>query len=109
MTATEKFAKGLRDFIADVAQGFLEITHNGFALIGLAVMFAAVTLVARPELRQEGEAQLMSWLQTRQTAEMGVDVEADASERATAANPQDLPKQQAAVAFWLSKKYHVAP
>ena len=36
-------------------------------------------------------------------------VELDAIDRATAANPQDLPKQQAAVAYWLSKKYRVAP
>jgi hypothetical protein len=27
----------------------------------------------------------------------------------TATDPQDLPKQQAAVAYWLSKKYRVAP
>ena len=33
----------------------------------------------------------------------------DAVERATAANPKDLPKEQAAVAYWLSKKYRVAP
>ena len=36
-------------------------------------------------------------------------VELDAIDRATAANPHDLPKQQAAVAYWLSKKYRVAP
>jgi hypothetical protein len=35
--------------------------------------------------------------------------EIDANDRATASNPQDLPKQQAAVAYWLSKKYRVAP
>ena len=35
--------------------------------------------------------------------------EFDASERATASNPHDLPKSQAAVAYWLSKKYKVAP
>lgn len=29
--------------------------------------------------------------------------------RATAADPQDLAQQQAAVAYWLSKKYRVAP
>jgi len=31
-----------------------------------------------------------------------------ASDRATAADPKELPKQQAAVAYWLSKKYRVA-
>ena len=52
MTATEKFTRGLRVFASDIAQGFFEITHNGFALLGLAVMFATITLTARPELRE---------------------------------------------------------
>lgn len=109
MTAFKRLGLSLRTFAADVAQGFFEITHNGFALLGLAVMFATITLVARPELRQAGEVKLMSWLQNRQIAITGFVVEVDAIERATAANPKDLPKQQAAVAYWLSKKYRVAP
>lgn len=109
MTATQKFAKGLRTFASDIAQGFFEITHSGFALLGLAVMFAVITLTARPEIRQAGEVQLMNWLQDRQTAIYGVPAEPVAVERATATNPKDLPKQQAAVAYWLSRKYNVAP
>jgi soluble lytic murein transglycosylase-like protein len=35
--------------------------------------------------------------------------ELDAVDRATAANPKDLPKQQAALAYWISRKYRVAP
>ena len=98
MTASEKFTRGLRTFATDIAQGFFEITHNGFALVGLAVMFAAITLTARPELREVGEVKLFSWVN-----------DLDANDRATASNPKDLPKQQASVAFWLSKKYRVAP
>ena len=109
MTASGKFVSGLRTFVNDVTNGFLEITHNSFALIGLAVAFVAITLTARPDLRQAGEEQLMNWLQERQVAAIGMPVEPDASERATAGNPKDLPKEQAAVAFWLSKKYKVAP
>jgi hypothetical protein len=109
MTALEKTFHGLRTFAADVGQGFFEITHNGFALVGLATVFCVLTLAARPDLRELGEARLMSWLQARQMSAVGMQVELDAIDRATAANPQDLPKQQAAVAYWLSKKYHVAP
>nr|WP_315496120.1 lytic transglycosylase domain-containing protein [uncultured Rhodoferax sp.] len=109
MTATQQFTQGLRIVAKDIAQGFFEITHNGFALLGLAVMFAAITLTARPEIRQAGELQLMGWLQNRHVVATGIATEPDAVERATAANPQALPKQQAAVAFWLSKKYSVAP
>lgn len=109
MTASKNFTLGFRTFASDVAQGFFEITHNSFALVGLAVMFAIVTLTARPELREVGEVKLFSWLQTRQSALTGWVSNLDAVERATAANPQDLPKRQAAVAYWLSRKYRVAP
>lgn len=109
MTALGKLAKGLRTFASDVAQGFFEITHNGFAVVGLAVVFAVLTLLARPDLRQAGESQLMTWLHARQAQALGLVPELDAIDRATALNPKDLPKQQAAVAYWLSKKYRVAP
>ncbi|GAC1390661.1 MAG: hypothetical protein NVSMB34_04470 [Variovorax sp.] len=109
MTALGKTAHGLRTFASDVAQGFFEITHNSFALVGLAVVFSVLTLTARPDLRQAGESKLMSWLQERQAATLGLEPELDAIDRATAVNPKDLPKQQAAVAYWLSKKYRVAP
>ena len=92
----------------DIAQGFFEIIHNSFALVGLTVVFAVITLTARPDLRQAGEGKLMSWLLERREAAVGF-TEPDAIDRATAANPKDLPRQQAALAYWLSKKYGVAP
>jgi soluble lytic murein transglycosylase-like protein len=100
--------RGFRTFATDVAEGFLEITHNSFALIGLALAFVVITLAARDDLRQAGEEQLMTWLRERQAEMVGMPIEPEASGRATAANPKDLPKPQAAVAFWLSKKYRVA-
>ena len=109
MTALGKVTRGLRTFASDIADGFFEITHNSFALLGLAVVFAVITLTARPDLRQAGEEELVSWLKARQVAVLGIEPEPEASERATATNPKDLPKEQAAVAYWLSKKYRVAP
>lgn len=109
MPASGKFFAAARTFAIDVANGFLAIIHNSFALLGLAVAFLAITLFARPDLRDAGESQLRSWLTARQMAELGVPVELAASDRATATNPKNLPKEQAAVAFWLSKKYRVAP
>lgn len=118
MTATEKMNSGWRTFVADVSAGFLQIIHSSFALLGLAVAFAAIALVARPDLRQAGEEQLIGWLQARQE-QVAVLVapapaaqpepEPEPSERAMAVNPKDLPKEQATVAYWLSKKYSVAP
>lgn len=109
MTALGRLARGVQTFVSDVAQGLFEITHNGFAVVGLAVVFSALTLLARPDLRQAGESQLMTWLRDRQAETLGVVPDADAVDRATALNPKDLPKQQAAVAYWLSRKYRVAP
>ena len=109
MTALGRIARGLRTFASDVADGFFEIIHNSFALLGLAVVFAVITLTARPDLRQAGEEQLVGWLKARQVALLGMEPEPDAIDRATATNPKDLPKEQAAVAYWLSKKYRVAP
>ena len=110
----EKHLKNVRSSVAniadDIAQGFFEITHNSFALLGLAVVFGVIMLLARPDLRQAGELKLISWLQSRQESVAGyVQPEPEAVDRATAANPTDLPKQQAAVAYWLSRKYGVAP
>jgi hypothetical protein len=104
----KNIGNSLANIVDDIAQGFFEITHNSFALVGLTVVFAVITLTARPDLRQAGETKLMSWLLERQEAVIGY-TEPDAIDRATAANPKDLPQQQAAVAYWLSKKYAVAP
>ena len=109
MTASKNFTQGLRIFASDIAQGFFEITHNGFALLGLAVMCAVIALTARPELRQFGEIQLISWLQNRQLAVTEARPAGDEIDRAPVGKPQDLPKEQASVAYWLSKKYRVAP
>jgi hypothetical protein len=109
MTASGHLARGLRTFASDVAEGFFEITHNGFALVGVVVVLALAMLMARPDQRQVGEARLMSWLQARQIEAIGLVPALAAVDRATAADPKDLPKQQAAIAFWLSKKYRVAP
>src|SRR6476661_500908 len=106
MTASGRLARGLRNFTSDIAEGFFEITHNGSAVVGLATVFAVLTLSVRHDLRQAGETQLMGWLQARQQQALGgVLPELDAVDRAPALNPRELPKQQAAVAFWLSKKY----
>jgi len=109
MSATHTMTIRLRRLTTVVTKGFFEVTHNSFALIGLAVLFATMALLARPELRELGEVKLFGWLQERQVIVTGLVSDPVASERATATDPADLPKQQAAVAFWLSKKYNVAP
>lgn len=123
MTASAKVVAGVRLVRANIAQAIMAVTHNGFALLGLLVAFVALTLVARDDLRHSGENYLRSWLEARHLASASPAADAapaseptaDSSpiiaavDRATATNPHKLPKNQAAVAYWLSKKYSVAP
>ncbi len=107
--AFDATARGLRTFVSDVADGFFEITHNGFALVGLAMVFAALALVARPGPAQD-RRRATRWAGCSRASRRPKPptLEPTAIERTTAASPADLPKQQAAVAYWLSKKYRVA-
>jgi hypothetical protein len=97
-----------RNVVRDIGEGFFNISHNSFAMLGLALVFVMITLSARPDLREAGESRLMALLLARQESTIGF-TEPGAVDRATAANPKDLPTKQAAVAYWLSKKYGVAP
>ena len=108
VNCAKKVRSSVGNIVDDVAQGFFDITHNSFAMLGLALVFVVITLTARTDLREEGESRLTAWLLERKEAAIGY-TEPSAIDRATAANPQDLTTQQAAVAFWLSKKYAVAP
>ena len=97
-----------RNVVRDITEGFFNISHNSFAMLGLALVFVMIMLTARPDLREAGESRLMALLLVRQEATIGF-TEPGAVDRATAVNPKDLPSKQAAVALWLSKKYNVAP
>lgn len=109
LSTLQKINLSLKAIAQDVAEGFFFITHSSLAFLGLSVFFLTMVLSLRPELRQSGEIMLINWLQERRADETGLMVDVDAVDRATATNPYQLPKQQANIAFWLSKKYHVAP
>ena len=109
MNASNPLCRNLKTVRSDITLGLIAITRNGFALLGLALMFGLMALLTQPDLRLASEAKLLGWLQTRQMATTGTEVELSAIDRATASDPQSLPKPQAAVAYWLSHKYRVAP
>lgn len=121
MTASAKVAAGARSLGSTLAHGIVAMAHNSLALVGLLVAFCALTLFSRADLRNAGEDYLRTWLQARQESAIeAADAAGDgagstdgniiaAVDRATATNPQQLPKNQAAVAYWLAKKYRVAP
>ena len=108
--------RSLAVFIRDVGHGMLEIGHNTLAVVGLAVIGALVFTAGRADLRQQAEAWAYEWLQTRHeerataAGDMLVAVaEPEGVQRATAADPKELNRQQAAVANWISRLYKVAP
>jgi hypothetical protein len=102
-------------FLQDVVNGMLEVSHNTLALLGLMAVAASLFLGSRPELRESIETEALGWLQARHEARLEqTDVvpnewrEPDAVSRATAIDPKELTRQQAAVAQWLARRYKVA-
>lgn len=109
MKVLQNIWAGMRVFALDVGQGFFLITHSGLALLGLGVFCFALIINAQPDMRTKTEVQLIDWLQSRNGIDFGFSNQSEAIDRATAADPQDLPKDQANIVFWLSRKYRVAP
>ncbi len=106
----------LKIALRDVSRGFFDITHSGIALMGTTLAVALIVLGMRADLRSSAEQHLLGWLLQRQEAVALADTdgmvyttEPSAIDRVTAAEPKALPKEQANVAFWLSRKYRVAP
>jgi hypothetical protein len=108
---------GAAVFLRDVGQGLLEVSHNSLALLGLVFLGSLLFIGGRAELRHDLEARTLNWLQARHEARIEPQVltpeqelvEPDAVIRATAADPKELNRQQAAVAQWLARRYRVAP
>lgn len=102
----------INTMLSRMAKAVMDLTHNSIALVGLSIAAIALVLFVRDDLRDLTERHALTWLLERQEAKndgMPVLIEPQAADRATAALPDNLPKPQANVAFWLSRKYSVAP
>ncbi len=100
----------MRCVAKDARDGFVEISRNSFALLGLLVVALTLTLIVRPQLQEAATAQLMAWLEARQLPTPWSRAAGFAAlQRTTAGDPLDLPAEQASVTYWLSRKYSVAP
>ena len=109
-------ARSLGVFCRDVGHGLLEVGHNTLALVGLAAVAVLVFALGRADLRGQVEVLTLDWLQTRHEQRelssgntLAALADGNAVSRATASNPKDLNRQQAAVAHWLARRYKVAP
>lgn len=114
---------GAKLFASDVLNGLRSVSHSALAMLGLAAVLSGVFLAGRPDMRHELEGQALGWLMERANlravvageeplSDNGVLLamaEPDAVQRATAINPAELNRQQAAVAYWISRRYNVAP
>lgn len=95
------------------------LSHNSFALVGLAVLVGLALIAAQPEWRLQSARQLTNWLQKTEYTTAGEDTQDDAAASpagesganvsALAADPKELTGEQARLAYWISRKYHVAP
>ncbi len=103
-------------FSRDVSRGLVAVSHNTLSLVGLVLVVGALIFLTRGELRKSLETQAFDWLLARHEARLdpAQQLAAELSEpgavaRATAVDPRTLPRQQALVAQWLSRRYRVAP
>ncbi len=103
-------------FVQDIGNGLLVVSHNTLALLGLAVVSVLLVFVSQSGLRAQIESATLGWLNARQEARAEAEgntllaaAEPDAIARATATNPKELSRQQAAIAHWLARRYSVAP
>jgi soluble lytic murein transglycosylase-like protein len=112
----------LRLVLSDVIEGGRWLSRHALAAVGLVAVLSLVFLATQGEVRHSLEAQALTWLTERAglRADGGVGgsadgdillamAEPDAIQRATAANPAELNRQQSAVAFWIARRYSVAP
>jgi soluble lytic murein transglycosylase-like protein len=103
-------------FVKDIGNGLLVVSHNTLALVGLAVVSVLLVFTSQAGLREKLESATLGWLNARQEARAEAEgntlmaaAEPDAIARATATDPRELSRQQAAVAHWLARRYSVAP
>ncbi|MFM2055367.1 MAG: hypothetical protein RL456_3404 [Pseudomonadota bacterium] len=113
-------ALSARVFVTDLGHGLLAVSHSSLAIVGLAVLSVAFVIGGRADVRGVLEERVLDWLVERQEARSASAADLhepdllspgdiSAVDRATAIDPSELSRQQAAVAQWLARRYKVAP
>jgi soluble lytic murein transglycosylase-like protein len=115
-------ASVVRLVVSDVLEGVRWLSRHALVAVGLVAVLAVAFVVTQSEWRRSLENHALSWLTERATLRAAGDdggsgegevllamAEPDAIQRATATNPAELNRQQSAVAFWIARRYNVAP
>lgn len=112
-----------RLLLADTVHGLMAVSRHSLLAIGVAAAVSAAFVAGKPELRHALEDQALDWLQSREQSRLQAQVQVEdlpqviaatlaeplGIARATAVDPAELDRQQAAVTQWLSRRYRVAP
>jgi hypothetical protein len=112
-----RFAHGVQVFVSDAASGFWALTHHSVLVVGVLIVVTGLLIGSKPDLRQQAELRLTTWLTNQQVEVEAEDTstttppppELTAVKRATAADPDALPREQARLTQWIAHKYQVAP
>ena len=108
-TGPRLVARSLKTALVDAYRGFIDISHNGLALLGTAMAVGLITLSARADLRASAEQHLLGWLLQRHDIVAEAPAQPAGAERFSTIETPSLSKQQSQVTTWLSRKYRVAP
>lgn len=98
--------------VKDIGNGLLVISHNTLALIGLLLVVLLTLFASQPHLLHSVEHHALAWLHERRDARSEpslVPPEPDAAQRVAVVELEQLPRPQAAISQWLSRRYKVAP
>jgi len=107
-----RLTHGMYVFANDVVGGFWALSHHSVVMVGALIVVAGLLVIGKPELRQQAELRLTSWLTTEQQEAGDAATpppELAAVKRATAVDPHVLPREQARLTQWIARRYQVAP
>jgi hypothetical protein len=95
-----------------LSQWFWNVTHNGLAMAGIALLSIVLVLASQSSVRVPVEEQVLQWLQGRQEDRLmlsqEVSTEPRAADRVNVTASSELPDYQAALSRWISRTYRVA-
>ena len=105
----DRFWRGLQTFAADIARGFINVSHHSFALLGLLAVLLALLALAKPEVRTLTVQNVQGWLFTRLNISEAEDAKQQVLLRSLAAQSSELNPNQLALVQAIRAKYRIAP